>query len=406
MPRAHPFGFSDSELTALSVEIWEAYAANIPRYATLATAGIRDEVVQASREVIDVYLKALDTKVLPPQTTSQELTKVERRRLSQGFRPEELQRATILQSEIIWNRVSRRAPQDDLPELASLTLRLVDILAGSRVQAQRQLSLARSASVRSHVSQLLLDEIEGGKHDAKLAVEAAKSIGYDIARPGVGVVIASYPSRKIRFTADEARSFYDAIDVLQSGGTPLFGAVADGGYRVVIAGTSRDLIDSTIGHILKHTAGLEGLTRTGVGSGLPGAAGIQRSLRQANRARSIGIILEPTQRVSYFEDVSGLDIFKEDEQAIASFVRNVLAPLLDSDAETGGSLVETIGVMFDCGWSRKLAASKLHLHPNTVDYRIRQAERLMAVQFDQGRPMFKILLALQLLDYVRPMSQP
>src|SRR5262249_2741915 len=160
----------DSELTTLSVEIWEAYAANIPRYATLATEGIRDEVVQASREVIDVYLKVLDSKVLPPQSTSQELTKVERRRLSQGFRPEELQRATILKSEIIWTRVSRRAPQDDLPDLASLTLRLVDILAGSRAQAQRQLSLARSASVRSHVSQLLLGEIESGEHDAKIAV--------------------------------------------------------------------------------------------------------------------------------------------------------------------------------------------------------------------------------------------
>jgi sugar diacid utilization regulator len=402
---AHPFGFNEGELTALSIEIWESYAANITRYATLASTGIRDEVVQASREVIDVYLTALDTKILPAQATSQELTKVERRRLSQGFRPEELQRATILQSEIIWNHVSRRAPRDDLPELASLTLRIVDLLAGSRAQAQRQLSLARSASVRSHVSQLLLDEIESGTHDVTMAVEAAKSIGYDIARPGVGVVIASYPTRKARLTADEVRSFYHAIDLLQSGGTPLLGAAADGGYRVVIAGASRDLINAAIAHILEHTVGLEALTRTGVGSALPGPAGIQRSLRQANRARSIGIILEPSQPVSYFEDVDQLDIFKDDEQAIASFVRKVLSPLLQADAETGGSLVETIEMMFDCGWSRKVAAARLHLHPNTVDYRIRQAERLMGVTFDQGRSMFKILLALQLLGHVQQTSQ-
>lgn len=397
MRQTHPFGFVDDEIDALAVAIWEAYETDIPRYAYFAESSLRDDVVAASRNAIEVYLRVMDTGVLPDRNAAQEIIKVERRRLSQGFRPEELQRAAILQYDLLWHAISDRVTPERLPALASLTLRLVDVLAGSRSQAQHQLTMTQMANVRSYVSELLLNEIETPEHDSAVSEEAAKSIGYNLTAPNVGIVLGSDHRSPFRTTTAQVRSFHRALDRVRKSGIEVLGAVADDGYRMVVSARRRSIIGPTIDLLIEQTEGLDSMARAGVGTGLPGLSGIRRSLRQAARARTISALLDPDARTAFYDDIAPLDIFVDDEVGLRSFARRTLAPLIAADEESGGNLLETVQVMFDCGWSRKLTASRLHLHPNSIDYRIKQAERLLGTSFDQGRSMFKILLALQLM---------
>ena len=64
--------------------------------------------------------------------------------------------------------------------------------------------------------------------------------------------------------------------------------------------------------------------------------------------------------------------------------RVVVAPLAEHDAAHGSELVRTLRSFVDNGLRRKLAAQKLHIHPNTLDCRLARIRHLTSL--DLGRP--------------------
>ncbi|MBL1078400.1 helix-turn-helix domain-containing protein [Nocardia sp. 2] len=58
------------------------------------------------------------------------------------------------------------------------------------------------------------------------------------------------------------------------------------------------------------------------------------------------------------------------------FAERVLGPVLDYDLRTGGGLLETLEVFLGCEGSWRQAAERMHLHLNTVRYRIGRVEEL------------------------------
>lgn len=74
--------------------------------------------------------------------------------------------------------------------------------------------------------------------------------------------------------------------------------------------------------------------------------------------------------------------------------RRVLGPVLDYDAEHGGSLLTTLSVFLDCAGSWAKAAAKLHVHVNTLRYRIGRIEELADVDLDDFGQRVDVYLAL------------
>jgi hypothetical protein len=74
--------------------------------------------------------------------------------------------------------------------------------------------------------------------------------------------------------------------------------------------------------------------------------------------------------------------------------RRVLGPVLDYDAEHGGSLLTTLAVFLDCAGSWAKAAAKLHVHVNTLRYRIGRIEELADVDLDDFGQRVDVYLAL------------
>jgi hypothetical protein len=74
--------------------------------------------------------------------------------------------------------------------------------------------------------------------------------------------------------------------------------------------------------------------------------------------------------------------------------QQLLAPLEEHDRDCGSELVTTLEAFVGVGLSRKDAARTLHIHPNTLDYRLDQINRLTGVRLGQPRDLTLVTLAL------------
>jgi DNA-binding PucR family transcriptional regulator len=68
--------------------------------------------------------------------------------------------------------------------------------------------------------------------------------------------------------------------------------------------------------------------------------------------------------------------------------------LRDYDGTHDGGLVETLGAYLDCFGDIAAAAADLHVHPNTVRYRVRRIEKVLDISL--GDPDVRLLLSLSL----------
>jgi DNA-binding PucR family transcriptional regulator len=78
----------------------------------------------------------------------------------------------------------------------------------------------------------------------------------------------------------------------------------------------------------------------------------------------------------------------------AALARAALAPLEAAGADRGGALVETLSAFLEQDLDRRRTAQALHVHPNTVDYRLRRVRELTGL--DLGRPADAAVLVLAL----------
>jgi hypothetical protein len=120
-----------------------------------------------------------------------------------------------------------------------------------------------------------------------------------------------------------------------------------------------------------------------VGNPLPGVEGFRRSHQQAQDARTVAIASGASaHRVTAASDpeLSMAALLGGNLSAARAWVGEVLGPLA-SPTDSDNRLRETLRVFLRTGSSNKAAAEELHLHVNSVKYRVRRAvER-------RGRPI-------------------
>jgi sugar diacid utilization regulator len=78
-----------------------------------------------------------------------------------------------------------------------------------------------------------------------------------------------------------------------------------------------------------------------------------------------------------------------------AFAQSMLSPLVDYDARHGSDLVRTLRAFLDSGCAWQQAASDLHVHVNTLRYRIGRIEALTARDLSSMRDRVDFFLALE-----------
>ncbi len=139
-------------------------------------------------------------------------------------------------------------------------------------------------------------------------------------------------------------------------------------------------------------------TTIGLGRRATGPRAIVRSYAEAEQAARIGRQFLGGHQTIAFDNLGVYRIISrvEDREALGSFRREYLGPLEDYDAKHSAELVETLEGFFHCNGNHARAAEMLHLHRNTLLYRLERIEALTGRDLSDAETRLSMQLALKI----------
>lgn len=374
----------------------------IAAYARVAGSEIELELVAIVKRNLQLYFRALETGTVPEAGQLVEFEKVCAQRLRQGFPLEAVLRAGRLESQAMWELAVSRAPADRVPAMASLTMRYLDSInaASERGYVHAREDLGRSLD---EATRLFLARLMGGDFaDEAEAGGEARLLGFDLDRFRVAVVVAPDNARATPRSAQDLL-LAEAAAALKGAFPQSPWGLVESGLVLAVPATSADEVVSGVQTALDRAARPGARLLAGLGAPRAGSSGLRASFTEARRALALGSVLEPKTSVHRYDELRVFDLFKED-RTVGSFVQEVLSPLLEADRTRGTHSIETLDAYFTSGMVRKAAAGQLGIHPNTLDYRLREIEQALGFPVRTGPEPFKLQLALKLLPLARQLG--
>jgi sugar diacid utilization regulator len=144
----------------------------------------------------------------------------------------------------------------------------------------------------------------------------------------------------------------------------------------------------------------EAVVTIGIGGTCRDPAEIARSYGQARRTIDAVQRLGRQGQVVAFEDlgVHRLLLQVPDLAELRSFAAEILGKLSGQERQRGAELLATLACYFRENGSPQRTARSLHVHPNTVAYRIRRIQEITGIQLDNYRDRLMAQVALEIID--------
>ncbi|WP_433754621.1 helix-turn-helix domain-containing protein [Nocardia sp. CA-135398] len=183
-----------------------------------------------------------------------------------------------------------------------------------------------------------------------------------------------------------------------TGMTPMVVDVDDHTRWVWITSTRRPGLDTEhLGHALRSHPNLS----LAVGDPATGLDGFRRTFHDAQSARTVAVT-KRAHGLTVYSEVALSGLLAERVPEVQAWARRVLGALMDED-ETSARLRETVRVFLDTRGSYTDAAARLHVHKNTVHYRVRKVEELLGHSLTEHRLDIEVaLLVCAQLGLPRP----
>jgi len=255
----------------------------------------------------------------------------------------------------------------------------------AHIQSEREAMLGGEPTRRAETIRLILD-------GAPMTTATASSrLGFEIDRPQIALVLWS---AERGLEAGELEHAAVTLARAAGGGRPL---VMSAGASVLWAwiGSGAEIPGAAQAKAIEAAAAdLDGRIRVAIGPRRHGLTGFVRSHRGALAAqRIVAGSSEEGARVVSWEEIQAVALAGQDAEAAREFVASVLGDLA-GDVRGGAGLRETVRVYLAEGSSAPRAAEQLHLHRNTVLYRLGRAEELLG--YAVGERRLALMLALEL----------
>jgi purine catabolism regulator len=254
---------------------------------------------------------------------------------------------------------------------------------------QNAVGIAEERMRATFLDELLAAEIA----DEQAWIRRGSSLNYDLARPHVAVLVEAsgvpeWPAPLLRFMhqrqvmaphtrRDEGILFFWPVENPKSG---------------------RE-VKGIAGEFVEQIQGRHPKARLVIGIGRPGVgpANWLQSQQQARESWRLGKEWE-TAPVTYFGDLglyqllTGLSTNPE----AARFYRKTLGKLISHDGNKNSELVQTLDAFFACHGNLSATAMRLHIHRNTLTYRLEQIANITQLDLDDPDARFSLQLALKL----------
>jgi purine catabolism regulator len=141
------------------------------------------------------------------------------------------------------------------------------------------------------------------------------------------------------------------------------------------------------------------------------AAGLQdipQSYRQARQALEVGQRLFGEGNLHSF---ARLGIYRllfhlYGQEELVAFYREMLGPLVDSDYRNNGALIETLEAFFRCNGNLSETARSMHLHRNSLLYRLGRIEELLGRPLEDSELRLSLQIALKIRHLFQNNSKP
>ncbi len=275
-------------------------------------------------------------------------------------------------------------------ELSQVAFTYIDKISEEVVEAYqlerdtwlRHRNAARLAKVQAALSGKPVD-----------TADVEKTLGYALSDRHVGAVLWCGPEldESTRLTTLERHA---ALLANALGATPLVVAPDASTVWAWFPAATLDL-DA----VSAALAGSPDPVRVALGDPASGLAGFRTTHQQARQAEAVAQMTERTQPrpVTAAAQLGPLALVAADPSAVAGWVQSVLGALADDD-EGHHRMRETVWAYLSSGSSLMVAAQELHLHKNTIQYRLRKAEQERGRPLSEGRIDVEVaLLACRLL---------
>ncbi|WP_328785451.1 helix-turn-helix domain-containing protein [Streptomyces canus] len=297
----------------------------------------------------------------------------------------------------MFNRVVETAPSSadlviavDL--LTILLMNFVDrslMIADQVHEAERNTWLQGAAASRAAT---IDDVLAGRERDVGAASARAR---YDLGRHHLGMIAwLDRPSDRhdtLSYLSEVVAGVGRSVGVESSVTHPLGSSAVAGwasGRRPLDADTvARQVLDSS-------ATGLPDGVSLSLGEPGQSLDGFRRSHLEAGHARRVASLMSSeATAVTTYGDVAVLALCTADPEHAARFTARTLGRLAEPD-DHAARLAETLSVYLSARRNRAGAAKRLSVHPNTVSYRVRQAEELLGRDIDENSLELRIALSL------------
>jgi DNA-binding PucR family transcriptional regulator len=167
-------------------------------------------------------------------------------------------------------------------------------------------------------------------------------------------------------------------------------ALVDGVESEVVAALRRRL--GRLAPALARTRLLVGVSACGTGESVDGAVRSAAAAVAAARGDAGAVCV----RAAELDSALGLFTAVPD-QLRRAFAGRILGPVLEHDRRTDAGLLATLEAFLDCDGSWRRTADRLHVHLNTVRYRIGRVEALTGRDLGRIGDRLDVYLAVRAL---------
>ncbi|HZE00181.1 MAG TPA: helix-turn-helix domain-containing protein [Pseudonocardiaceae bacterium] len=244
----------------------------------------------------------------------------------------------------------------------------------------------------------LVEELLAGT-DLDTALERARALGYDLARPHRVVLVTNGAPRA------NHEAFYHAVRrAVRSTGIGSLLAARPGGVAV-LSDADKDWEQFRTAVIAQM--GPHGSCRVGVGAPCTQPPEFPRSHSQALLALKMQVATGSPEQATLFEDLGIYQLLSEipEINSVEVFIRRWLGPLIDYDTDKGARLVDTLSCYLECGGNYDSTAKKLSLHRSTLRYRLQRIRDISGRNLNEPNTRFNLQLATRAWTTVHALRQ-
>ncbi len=286
----------------------------------------------------------------------------------------------------------------EIGPVARLALSQASSVFASEMAKEKAVVEAESRLKGDFIEELL----EGDLEDEEEMASRASYLGYDLSKEYVTVVMDLEPESP---SASRTQQAPDALikrlfKILPTGNA----AMARDRELVLLLpyseekGTS-DVVGNAEALRRQLSKGLGDVNVTaGLGRHHPGLRGLRRSYQEARRALILGRDLNPGSQTHFFGSLGVYPVLMPLAGTVDAevFIEEALGSLLKYDRQNHSELVQTLEAFFSHQENLARTAEALHLHRNSLAYRVRRIQEISNVSLDDAEARFRLQLALKL----------